>query len=174
MVATVVVTLSDATFDDPPPLEAVTTTVPDTEPAVAVTVIAVPVATPAAVSVVVATPFALVVPVVADRVPPVAPNVTVAPATAAPLEFTTVELIVAEVEPSVGMVAEPLLTVTFAGVVLPVPVLVPVQLEALELLLLVPEPPLRAPQPLSPPQPAKASVTTNRAISAANLRIFLS
>jgi hypothetical protein len=35
-------------------------------------------------------------------------------------------------------------------------------------------PPFSAPQPLSPPQPAKASVNPNRAISAASLRMFLS
>jgi hypothetical protein len=49
---------------------------------------------------------------------------------------------------------------------------VPVQVVAL--VLVVPLPPLRAPQPLSPPQPARASVNPNRAMIDANLRMFLS
>jgi hypothetical protein len=50
----VVETVSDATFDEPVVLETITEVVPDTLPAVAVTVIAVPAATPGAVRVVVA------------------------------------------------------------------------------------------------------------------------
>jgi hypothetical protein len=46
---------------------------------------------------------------------------------------------------------------------------VQVLLELEELVL----PPFSAPQPLSPPQPARASVNPNKAISAASLRMFL-
>jgi hypothetical protein len=170
-----VIAVSDAT-PAVPVVATPTVAVPDTVPAVAVTVIDVPVATPDAVRVVVATPLALVVPVVADRVPAVAANVTVTPETAVPVEFTTVAVIVAEAVPSGGMVVELLLTATFAGVVLPVVVPVPVPVQVVALLLPPPVllPPLRAPQPLSPPQPARASVNPNRAIIAANLRMFLS
>jgi hypothetical protein len=91
----------------------------------------------------------------------------------APLEFVTTAVIVTVVDPSSAMVVALLVTFTAAGVglvvppVLPVHVLVEVEVEVPVL------PPFSAPQPLSPPQPAKASVNPNKAISAASLRMFL-
>ena len=98
---------------------------------------------------------------------------TVAPEMPAPLEFVTTAVIVTVVDPSSATVVALLVTFTAAGVVLvPPPPVVPVQV-----LVLLVEPvlplPFSAPQPLSPPQPAKASVNPNKAISAASLRMFL-
>jgi hypothetical protein len=166
-VATVLVTVSDATFDVPPLLATLTVVFPETVPAVAVTVIAVPAATPDAVSEVVAWPLVLVVAVLAERVPALVENDTVAFETAAPVESVTTAVIVAPAEPSPGIVAVVALTATVAGVPVLVPVVQPV--------VVAPVPPVNLSQPLlPPPHPAKArsenpSTTTIEAI----LRIFL-
>jgi len=108
----------------------------------------------------------LVVPVVAERVPAVVENVTVVPDMAVPPESVTTAVIVTPDDPSPGTVAAVEVTFTEAGV----PVLVPVpQVEVV-----VPVLPLKLPQPLSPPHPARArSVNPKRTIIEANLRIFL-
>jgi hypothetical protein len=151
-----------------PLVDTFTEVLPDTLPAVAVTVIDVPVATPDAVSEVVTFPLESVVPVLAEMVPAVVVNVTATPDTGAPLEFVTTAVIVAEAEPSGGTAVTLLVTATAAGVdvgvllVQPdVPELPPVP------------PPLKLPQPLLPPQPASARVSTNRAIIDASVRMFL-
>jgi hypothetical protein len=101
-------------------------------------------------------------------VPALAANVTVTPERAVPVELVTTAVIVAD--PPVTSVAVVVLTATADGV--PVAVVVPVQVLVLEVVVVL-LPPFSAPQPLSPPQPAKASVNPNRAISAASLRMFL-
>jgi hypothetical protein len=149
----------------------ITDTVPCTdEPAVAVTVMDEAV-TPFALSVVVAVPLVPVVPVVADSVPAVVEKVTAAPETTLPLLSFTNAVMVAVVEPSAGMEAAVLLTLTLAGVPV-VGVGVVVHFEVLVLLL--PDPPPSWPQlPLSPLQPAKTSVSQNRAMMDTNLRMSL-
>jgi hypothetical protein len=145
----------------------VTEVFPDTVPAAAVTVIDVALATPEAVSVVEACPLELVVPVLAERVPALVENVTVAPETAVPLELVTTAVMVAPVEPFPGTVADVELTATVAGV--PVVVPVPVPHEPVPVLAV----PVRLLQPLSPPHPARASsVKPNRTIIEVNLRMF--
>jgi hypothetical protein len=151
---------------------AVTVALPVKVPSVPVTVITVPAATPLAVSVVVAAPVELVVAVLDERVPAEVVKDTVAPEMPVPLELVTTAVIVTVVDPSSATVDALLLTATAAGVVLVLPPLVPVQVLVVLVVPLLP--PFSAPQPLSPPQPAKASVNPNRAISAASLRMFLS
>jgi hypothetical protein len=101
-----------------------------------------------------------------ESVPALVLNVTVLPETPAPAASVTTAVIVTP-EPVGETVDAELLTATLVGVV----DVEPVQVEAL--VLVAPPPPLRAPQPLSPPQPAKTRVATNKAIIAANLRMFL-
>jgi hypothetical protein len=102
--------------------------------------------------------------------PALVANVTEAPETGAPPESVTTAVIVTPDDPSPGTVAPVDVTATAEGVpvvVEPVPHELP---EVVELL----DPLVREPQPLSPPQPARASnVTPNRTAIEANLRIFL-
>lgn len=168
--ATLLETVSEVT---PLPLElgaaAVTAVLPDNVPSVPVTVITVPAATPLAVSVVVAVPVEFVVAELAERVPPVVVKVTVAPETPVPLEFVTTAVIVTVVDPSSATVVALLLTATALGVPVepPVPVLHVVAVPAVAV-------PLSWLQPLSPPQPARASsVNPKRTMIEANLRMFL-
>jgi hypothetical protein len=110
-------------------LATITVVLPVTVPLVAVTVMVDPgVAVPEA-SVAVAVPVESVVPVVVVIFPELAANVTATPLTAALLEFLATTLIVAELEPSEGMVAVLVVTVRLATVevvpVVPVPELLP-------------------------------------------------
>jgi hypothetical protein len=142
--------------------------VPETVPEVAVTVIDPPVTLPG-VSVAVATPLEFVVAVVDPSVPPVVENVIVAPDTTAPVEPVAVALIVTLVVLPTATLAGLALTAIAATFVL-----VP-QLDVEPVVPVVLPPPLKLPHPslLPLPQPASASVSPNKAMIDANLRMFL-
>jgi hypothetical protein len=147
-----------------------TVAVPDTEPEVAVRVMLVPAARPDPDKVAVIVPAVPVVaPDIADRVPLLADNVTATPLSALLFASFASTVIVAELLPSVGIVAALLVMVNEAGTVEVGPV-VPVPHEDV---LPPPVPPVKLPQPLSPPQPASASsAMADKTNIEASLRMF--
>lgn len=167
---TLLVTVSVATVEPEAVLETVICVVFEIVPTVAVTVMAVPEATPVSDNVVVAWPLEFVVPVVLPKEPPFALNVTVAPETGEPEEFVTTAVIVAGVLEFGAMLEEVLLTATAATPEDVVPVHEPPE----DVPVVLP-PPLKLPHPslLPLPQPASASVSPNKAMIDANLRMFL-
>jgi hypothetical protein len=154
-----------------------TVDLPDTEPDVAVIVIVDPAETPAADRLAVMVPFAAVLAAAPDSVPLVADSVTGTPLSALLFASFASTVIVAELLPSAGIEAALLDTVKVAtfevggGVVPPPPLVLVPQLPAVLPLLVLPL--VTLPQPLSPPQPARARVTTNTAIIDASVRMFL-
>jgi hypothetical protein len=132
----------------------------------------VPAFTPGADKVAVIVPFVPVVaPLCPDSVPALAASVTETPLMALLFASFASTVMVAVLLPSVEMDGALVVTLTLATLAVP-----PGLLLQVDVVVEPPPPaldPVKLPQPLDPPQPANASVSTKRAMIDASVRMFL-